>query len=194
MHNIIHGTVNVNLQLGEVIEHFSHFVAALTATDVYDTIRVGVLRKGLGNAGLTATEGTWNSTSTTLNSREQGIEDTLSGGQRVDWSELLSARSWGTHGPLMGHSDLLTGTISQLDDSNGICNGVLALWHDFHNSSMALRGSHDDMLVEEVVLEDLTDFVATSYDGAGAFLEVWHESVLAVLIQRGKIDTARYED
>jgi len=59
---------------------------------------------------------------------------------------------------------------------------------------VALRGSHDDVLVEEVVLEDLTDLVTTSDDGTGAFLEVWYEGVLAVLVQRGKIDTARYED
>lgn len=94
----------------------------------------------------------------------------------------------------MRHSDLLTGAVGELNDCNGVCNGVLAFWHDLHDSSVALRGSHDDVLVEEVVLEDLTDLVTTSDDRTGAFLEVWYEGVLAVLVQRGKIDTARYED
>ena len=50
------------------------------------------------------------------------------------------------------------------------------------------------MLAEEIVLEDVAKFVTASDERAWAFLEVWHESVEFVLIERGQIDTTGYED
>lgn len=58
---------------------------------------------------------------------------------------------------------------------------------------MALRWSHDDMLAEEIVLEDVAKFVTASDERARAFLKVGHESVEFVLIERGQIDTTRHE-
>jgi hypothetical protein len=79
LHDIVFLTVDEGLELREFIEHLSHLIAALTAADVDDAIGVGVFGKGLGNASLTATEGAWNSASTTLHGGEKSIEDTLAG-------------------------------------------------------------------------------------------------------------------
>ena len=49
------------------------------------------------------------------------------------------------------------------------------------------------MLIEEVVLKDVTEFVTAG--DQRAWVEVGRdESVLASLVQRGQIDTARHED
>ena len=50
------------------------------------------------------------------------------------------------------------------------------------------------MLVEEVILEDVTEFVTAGADGTWALLWVRDEGVLAVLIKRGQIDATGHED
>lgn len=52
---------------------------------------------------LSTTESTRNSGRSTLNAREEGIEDTLSGQERVIGLELVSGRSGGTDGPELEH-------------------------------------------------------------------------------------------
>ena len=194
LHNVVHGTVDVDLEGGEVIEYLSHLVATLTASDVDNAIGVGVLGESLGNTGLSAAEGTWNSAGTALHGGEQGIEDALSGGQRVHWSELLGARSGGTHRPEMRHADVNSLAGGGLDGGDALANGVLTLGLNLNDSSVGLGRSHDDMLVEKIVLEDVTNLVTASDEGAGTHVGVGHERVEAVLVQGGQIDAARHED
>ena len=48
--------VNLDGELGEVLEDLAHLVAALPAAHVDDDVRVGVLGQRLGDHGLAATE------------------------------------------------------------------------------------------------------------------------------------------
>ena len=194
LHDIVHLSVNLSLELGEVIEYFSHLVSALTAADVNDTVRVGVLGKRLRNASLSAAEGAWDSASTTLNGGEEGVQHALTSGQRVHWSELLGARSWGTHGPEMRHADVDALAIGGLDDSDALGDIVLSLRHDLNDGTVGLGRSHNDMLGEQIVLEDVTHLVTASDEGAGAHLEVGDEGVKSILIEGRKIDTTRDEN
>ena len=50
------------------------------------------------------------------------------------------------------------------------------------------------MLVEKIVLEDMTDLITASDDGTRSFLVVGNEGVEAVLVEGGEIDTTRHED
>jgi len=194
LHDIVHLTVDLGLELGEVIEDLSHLVTALTTSDVNDTVRVGVLGEGLGDTSLTATEGAWNSAGTALDGGEEGIEDTLTGGQRVHGSELLGARSGGTDGPEMRHANVLLLAGGGLDDSDALRDSVLSLGHNLNDGTVALGRSHNEMLVEEIVLKNVTNLITASNEGAGGHSEVGHEGVHAVLIEGRKIDTTGHED
>ena len=50
------------------------------------------------------------------------------------------------------------------------------------------------MLVEKIVLEDMTDLITASDDSTRSFLVVGNEGVEAVLVEGGEIDTTRHED
>ena len=50
------------------------------------------------------------------------------------------------------------------------------------------------MLTEEIILEDVAEFVSAGDERARALLEVGDESVEFVLVEGGQIDTARHED
>ena len=194
LHDIVLGAVDVDLELGEVIQHLSHLVATLTASDVDDTVRVGVLGEGLRDTGLAAAEGAWDSAGTSLHGGEEGVQHTLTSRQRVHGGELLSARSGGTHRPEMRHADIHSLAVDGLNDGDAVRHGVLSLRHHLNDGTRALGRSHDQMLVEEVILEDVTEFVTASADGTWALLGVRDEGVLAVLIKRGQIDATGHED
>ena len=66
LHDVVLLAANVDGQLGELHEYFGHLVTALTATDVDDAVRVGVLGERLRNDSLTATEGAGNGAGSTL--------------------------------------------------------------------------------------------------------------------------------
>jgi hypothetical protein len=93
--------VDCSFQSWEVSEYFSHLVTTLTATDVDNAIGVRILGKSLGDTGLAATEGSRNSTGTTLNSWEKCIKYTLSSKKWVVTGELLFDWSWITDRPEM---------------------------------------------------------------------------------------------
>jgi len=180
--------------LGEVIQYLGHLVATLATADIDDAVGVGVLGKRLRDASLAAAEGAWDGASTTLHSGEESVEHTLSSGQGVHWSELLSARSWGTHRPEMRHANVLALAVGELNDGDALRDVVLAFRHDFNDGTVALGRGHDDMLAEEIVLEDVTELVTTGDDRTWALLVVGHESVELVLVEGGQIDATRHED
>ena len=194
LHNIVHAAIDLGLKLGEVIEYLSHLITTLTASDINDTVRVGVLGEGLGNTGLTAAEGAWNSASTTLHSGEKSVQHALSGRQGVHGSELLGAGSGRTDGPEMRHTELNTLALGGLDNGNTLCHVVLTLRHNLNDCTAALRRCHNQMLVEKIVLEHMTDLISTGDDGTRAFLVVGNEGVEAVLVEGGEINTTRHED
>ena len=194
LHDIVHATIDLSLKLGEVIQYLSHLITALTASDIDDTVRVGVLGEGLGDTGLAAAEGAWNSASTALNSGEKSVEDALSRRQGVHGSELLSTGSGRTHRPEMRHAELDALALGGLDDGNTLCHVVLTLGHNLNDCTTALRRGHDQMLMEKIILEHMTNLISTGDDGTWAFLVVGNEGVEAVLVEGGEIDTTRHED
>ena len=107
-----HGPVHQRLagvrvdQVRELVQHFGHLVAALTAADVDHDLCVRVLRKGLLGHGLPGSERTGNTGCTALGEREQEVEDAHSsdegGVRRV--LRLEGARR--ANGPLLHHLNL----------------------------------------------------------------------------------------
>merc|ERR1712000_752921 len=69
---------NFNTQLREIHKYFSHFVTTFSTTDINNTIRVRVFRQRLRNDSFSTTESTRNSSSSSLHTWEQSIQNTLS--------------------------------------------------------------------------------------------------------------------
>ena len=59
----------------------------------------------------------------------------------------------------MRHADFLALAVGKIDDGDALGHVVLALRHDLNDRAVALGRSHDDMITEEIVLEDVTEFV-----------------------------------
>ena len=194
LHNVILLAIDLSLQLREIVEHLSHLVAALTASDIDNTVRVGILGQGLGNTSLSAAEGAWDSARASLHSREEGIKHSLTSGQGVHWSELFSEGSGLTHGPEMRHLDLLLFAVGELDDGHALGDSVLAFGHNLNDCTIAFGGSHDNVLMEKIIFEDMTNLVTTSDDGAWLLIVIGHEGVQAVLVEVVQLDTAGHED
>jgi len=93
----------------------------------------------------------------------------------------------------MRHADVLLLAVGELDDGDAIGDSVLAFGHNLDNCSIALGWSHDDMLMEKVIFENVTDLITASDDGARALVVVRHESVLTILVEGGEIDTTGHE-
>jgi hypothetical protein len=159
-HTFIH-TLDLDSKLGELHKHFSHFISTLTATNVYDGIRVGVFREGLGNHSLSAAEGTWNGTSATKHAREESVQHTLSSDKWVVALQLLQC--WTglqkdlanvevterrykhlSDGPVLHQSERLL-LAHELDGDDLVVKGVVARGCNVHNSSHLLGGQHDPM-------------------------------------------------
>lgn len=135
------------------------------------------------DASLTAAERAWDSASSSLNSGEEGIENSLTSGQWVDWSELLGDGSWCTDGPEMRHADVLLLAVGELDDGYAIGDCVLAFGHNLNDRTIALGWSHNDMLMEKVIFENVTDLITASDDGTRSLIVVRHEGVLTILVE-----------
>jgi len=178
-------------ELGEFHQHLSHFVTALSATDVSDDIRVRELGEGLGNDSLTATEGTGDGAGTTLSGGEEGIQNTLTGKHRTVTSKLLGGGSALTHGPVLLHGQLLDGaSASEGDLGDDVCDLVGTLSDDALQCTGDVRGNHDAMLLVELGLVNVTENVTTDdnitgLDGGGGG-EVPH----LVAIKAGDLDTS----
>ena len=70
-------------QLGELFQNLRHLIAALAAADINDDIRIGPLCNLVLGHGLTCTESAGNGRRAALGDREERIQDTLTGQQRL---------------------------------------------------------------------------------------------------------------
>ena len=86
-------------KLGEIHEHLCHFITALTAANIDDSLRVRVLGKRLGDNSLAAAEGTGDSAGSAEHRGEEGVENALAGEKWVVAGKLLRHGAGGTHGP-----------------------------------------------------------------------------------------------
>ena len=193
LHDIVLLSIDLSLKLGEVIKYLSHLVSTLTTSDIDDTVGVGVLGEGLRDTGLSASEGSWNGAGSSLHSWEEGVEDTLSSEEWSLGGELLSAWTWGTHRPEMGHGEVLLLSIDGLNDGHSVTDSVLALWGHLNETSIGLWCSHDLMLGKEIVLEDASELVTTGNEIT--WVESgWVEGVQLVLVEARQVDSTGDED
>ena len=79
--------------------HLSHLVAAFSAANVDDDVRVGVLGQGLGDAGLSTAEGPRDGGGAPQHAGEEGVQHPLAGEQRVVGVQLLAHGTGLTNGP-----------------------------------------------------------------------------------------------
>jgi hypothetical protein len=152
-----------------------------------------VFGDSLGDTCLTATEGTWNGASTTLNGGEEGVEDSLASEEGDLAWKLLSHRASLSDGPEVAHVDLLLLSFV-FNNNDWLAHGVVALRHDFLDSTLHLRGNHDLVLLEEIVLEGESDHITTSDWVIDLDIGVRSVGPLFVLIETGHIDTSGHED
>lgn len=181
------------MKFWEIVQHLSHLVTTLTTTDVNNTVRVGVLGKSLGNAGLAATEGAGNSAGAALHGGEEGVQHTLAGGQGVVTWELLTDGSGVTHRPEVGHLKIDLLVVGGLEDGNSVGDSVATFGHDLNDTTIELGGSDNLVLGEKIIFETNTNLVTTADEVA--LLELEGRPVpLLVLVEGGDVDTTGHED
>jgi len=190
LHDIVFLSVNFNGELGELIEYLSHLISSLATSDVDNTLRVGVLGQGLRDTGLSTSEGSGNSASSSLDGGEKGIQDSLSGKKRCVTSKLLVDGSSLSDGPFVGHADVNLLSVLILNNDDGLVDTVVASGHDLNNSHSLHSGlSHNSMLTEEIVLEG-SSYLISAGDHVTNLPFAGGPGPLGVLIEVGYIDTS----
>jgi len=108
----------------------------------------------LGNTGLSATEGTWNSTGTTKDGWIKGIKDSLTCQKWFTCWKLLNTWSWLSDWPEVGKVAFNLVAVYILNNGNWLCDSVLALSHDFYNSTADIWAGQDLVILEKRVLSN----------------------------------------
>jgi hypothetical protein len=162
--------------------------ARIHAPNVDNNVTVGELGQRLRNNSLSASESTGNAHGTTLNTREQRIEDTLSDNQRAIGRELLSRRTGHPHRPSVHHAVLSLGTVEvKLQDL--LINSVASFVGDAGNGTLGAGWEQDLVLAEKTVLENGTEDVAAG-DVVADLELAGCEVPLLLTVERGQVDTA----
>lgn len=162
--------------------------ANLPASNIDDDITVGELGDRLTNDSLAATESTRNADGTTLDTREEGVQDSLSDNERRVGAELVNNRSRHTNGPLVHHAVFRLLSV-KLDLENLLIDSVAAGLGDSGDGTACSWGKEDLVVVEKGVLVDGTEDITTSY--VVADLEVAGLEVpLLGAVQGRDVDTA----
>lgn len=174
---------------GELFQDLSHFVTTLTAADVDDAIRVGVLGESLRNAGLTATESAGNSAGTTEGGRVEGIEDALTGEQGLTGLNFLEARSGSSNGPEVSESNS-SDTLAGLDLAKSLSHIEFTVLGGAKEGTLNAGLNHNSMLREESVLIDDTNDIATEDLLTLNKSSSRNELPLLLLIELGHLNTS----
>lgn len=90
--------------LWEIHQDFSHLVTALTTTNVDDNVTVRELGHTLTDDSLSTAESTGDTDRTTLDTREQRIQDSLADDEGGIGGELLVNWTRHTNGPYVHHA------------------------------------------------------------------------------------------
>lgn len=149
-------------KLGELLKYLSHLVSSLSASDVDNALRVGVLGKGLRNACLSATESTWNGAGSSQHRRIKGVEHSLACEQRLRGLQLLNDGSWRSDWPLVAQAEfVLLARSCVFESNNWLGNSIIAGWHDFDDFTGSLGISHDLMVLEKSVFIDVSNDITS---------------------------------
>lgn len=173
--------------LREIHQDLSHLVSSLSTAHVNDDVAIRELRQRLGDDGLAASEGAGNAHGTTLHTREQCIEDTLTDDKRPVGRQLLVGRTGDAYGPLVHHAELALGAV-ELELQDLLVDSVAALLGDAGDGSLGTGWEQDLVLAEETVLKDNTKNVAAG--DVVADLELARcEVPLLLAVESGQVDT-----
>jgi hypothetical protein len=151
-----------------------------------------VLRDGLRNTSLTATEGAWDGASTALHSGEQGVEDTLTSQERNLTGKLLGNGTSMTHRPEMRQINFLLLSFV-FEDNARLADSVVTSWHDFSDLTAEFRRNHDLVLSEDIIFVDETEDITSRNIISNLYCWVRSVRPLLVLIEARHINTTRYE-
>ena len=102
----------------------------------------------MGNASLSATEGAWNSASSTLDGWEQCVQDTLTCQKGVVTWKLLGDWSRVTHWPKMRHVNIDLFAVSLFKNGDGLTDIILTCGHHFDETTSDFGGDHNSMFIE----------------------------------------------
>ena len=130
------------LQFRELIQNVRHLVAALTAADIDDDIRVRPLCELVLHDGLAGSEGSGNRGDAAFRNREERVNNSLAGHQRHLRRELLAVRAAASDGPALHQCQRLF--LSTLRDqcSDLIRHGEITL-ANLRDRSGEQRRDHD---------------------------------------------------
>lgn len=191
LHNRLFFSVDHGGQLGELSEHFGHFVSSFSAPDVDNGLGVRVLRQRLRNAGLTAPEGPGNGAGSSQNGGEQSVQNSLSSQQRSVSLQLLNDRSGLSDRPPVSHSVVsffLSNFVFQSQQS--IFNGVVTIRSNKSNSSSSFGLNHDFVLVEQVIFFNVTVNVSRTQELSDLDLRRGVEFPDLLFRKRSDVDTS----
>ena len=142
-----HGAVGLRVdQLGELVEHLAHLVAALAAADVDDDIRVAPLRELVLVHGFARAETAGDGGCAALRDREERVHDALSRDQRDGGRESLLYRPRRSDGPLLAELQLMTLTEIVLDHRDSVKYFVFAVGLDFPDDAREVGVQHESVL------------------------------------------------
>jgi hypothetical protein len=157
-------------------------------SDVDDNVRVGELGDGLRNDSLAATESTGDTDSTTLDTGEKGVEDTLTDNERRIGAELVVYWTRDTDGPLL-HHHVLELLALEFDLEDLLVDGVASSLGDTGDGTASSGRKKDLVVVEQRVLPDGTENVTTG-DVVANLVLGGLEVPLSLTVQGGHVDTA----
>jgi len=161
-------------------------------SDVDNNVRVGELGDRLRNDSLATTESTRNTDSTTLDTGEEGVEDTLTDNEGRVGTELVVDGTRDTDGPLLHHAVLgLLALEFNLEDL--LVDGVASSLGDAGDGAASSGRKEDLVVAEQRVLPDGTENVTTS-DVVANLVASRLEVPLSLTVQGGHVDTTRNVD
>jgi hypothetical protein len=160
---------------------------SLSTSNIDDDVTVGELGQRLRNDSLSASKSTRNAHSTTLNTREKCVQNTLSDDKRSIRRQLLGRRTRHPHGPAVHHAVLSLGAIEvKLQDL--LVDSVASLAREAGNCALRTRWEEDLVLAEETVLENGAEDVAAGDVVANLELARCEVPFLRA-VESGQIDT-----
>ena len=125
---------NLNSQLSNI--YLSHFISSFSTANINDNIGIWVFGKSLRDASLSTAESSWNGSGTSLDTREQGINDPLPCQKRMICMEFLTHRTRLTYWPYLQKKNIQNKLIPNSRFSSGIlCFNLIThkkLWNAFH--------------------------------------------------------------
>mmetsp|Transcript_13607 Transcript_13607/g.15293 ORF Transcript_13607/g.15293 Transcript_13607/m.15293 type:complete len:472 (+) Transcript_13607:662-2077(+) len=153
----------------EITKYFSHLITTLTASNVYNSIRVRKFRKRLGDNGLSATKGTGYGTGSTKHGWEKSINYTKTSDKWLITWKLLSNRTRATYRPEVTKSKLVCLILSFIEhfDNNIIYKecflSIGSSSVDLGNGTVYIWWTKNLMLINNFILEHNSNNITSSY-------------------------------